>query len=228
MMLRSIDKGKIYFYSALLLILLSAHNTNYINNLNNFFKINTIKINSNADGNLHQDVLLSLNKFYDYNIFSLNINEITSVLDNFNRISKYKIKKKYPSIIKVDLEETKILAYYYENNQIILIGENGKKIKSKKFITDNIPLVIGKVNIQHFLTLKEILTSHGFEISDFNKFYFFKSNRWDLVYKNKLTIKLPNQQLDYSINLFKDILGNKNIKNVNIIDLRLLNKVILS
>ena len=40
--------------------------------------------------------------------------------------------KEYPSVIKIDLKKTNILAYYFDNNQKTFLGENGKKITNKK------------------------------------------------------------------------------------------------
>ena len=133
MMLRLIDRSKIYVYLALLLILLSVHNLNSINFINNFFKIKKIIVNNDIDENLNKKILASLNKFYNLNIFSLNSDEIRNVLDNFSIISEYKIKKEYPSVIKIDLKKTNILAYYFDNNQKTFLGENGKKITNKMF-----------------------------------------------------------------------------------------------
>ena len=227
-MLQLIDRSKIYLYLALLLILLSVHNLNSINFINNFFKIKKIIVNNDIDESLNKEVLASLNKFYSINIFSVNSDEISNVLNDFSIISEYKIKKEYPSVIKIDLKKTNILAYYFDNNQKTFLGENGKKIINKKYANSDLPLIVGHVDIKKFLELKKKLINNGFKLNDFDKFYFFKSNRWDLLYKNKITIKLPVDDLNFSINLLKDIIQNSNINKVKVIDLRIKNRVILS
>jgi len=228
MMPQLIDKSKIYFYLSLLLILLSVHNLNIINFFNNFFKINKIELSGNIDNSLQQEVMLSLVKFYNYNIFSKNLDEIKHNLDNFEIIGEYNIKKEYPSVIKLDLKKTNILAYFFENNQRFFLGENGKKIKQNINLTDKLPLIVGEVDIQKFLNLKKILNKQGFNLNDFDKFYYFKSNRWDLIYKDKLLLKLPDRNLEFSINLLKQIIENHDINDLNIIDLRIKNKIIYS
>ena len=228
MMLQLIDRSKIYVYLALLLILLSVHNLNSINFINNFFKIKKIIINHSIEENLNQEILSSLNKFYGFNIFSINSVEISNVLNNFNIIGEYEIKKEYPSAIKIELKKTSILAYFFENNQKTYLGENGKKIIDKKFVTTKLPLIVGHVDVKKFLDLKRKLISNGFKLNDFDKFYFYKSNRWDLLYKNKIIIKLPIDDVDTSINLLRDIIQTKNMKNINTIDLRIRNRVIIS
>ena len=227
-MLQLIDKVKIYFYILLLFTLLSIHNLNSLSSINKFFKINKIILISNLEENLNQKIISSLEDFYNFNIFSLRSNEIISILENFNIINDYKIMKEYPSVIKIDLKKTNILAYYFDKNQKTFLGENGKKITNKKYTNNDLPLIVGDVDIKKFLELKKILINNGFKLNDFDKFYFFKSNRWDLLYKNKITIKLPNEDLNFSINLLKDIIQNSNVNNIEIIDLRIKNRVILS
>ena len=224
---RLIDKGKIYFYLALLLILLSIHNLNLVNYINNLFKIKKIILISNIEEALNQEISNSLDKYYSHNIFSLNSGDIKAILDKFNVISEYKIKKEYPSVIKVNLIETKILAYYLENNQKIYVGENGKKIRKKQIVSNDLPIIEGEVDIEKFLKLKKDLINNGFKLNDFIVFYFNKSNRWDLVYNNQVIVKLPIDEVNYSISLFKNIIESTNIDKVKIIDLRIKNRIVL-
>jgi len=224
---RLIDRGKIYFYLVLLLILLSIHNLNLVNNINNFFKIKKIILISNIEEALNQEISNSLDKYYSRNIFSLDSGDIKTILDKFNIISEYKIKKEYPSVIKINLIETKILAYYLENNQKIYVGENGKKIRKKQIVSNNLPIIEGEVDIEKFLKLKKELISNGFKLNDFIVFYFNKSNRWDLVYNNQIIVKLPIDEINYSISLFKDIIESSNIDKIKIIDLRIKNRIVL-
>ena len=228
MMLQLIDRGKIYIYLVLLLILFSIHNINSTNFINNFFKIKIIILKSSIEENINQEISTSLDQFYNFNIFSINPIEITAILDNFNIISEYKIKKEYPSVIKIELKETNILAYYFYDNQKTYLGENGKIIKNKQFVKDDLPLIEGQINISKFLDLKKKLINNEFKLDDFIKFYFFKSNRWDIQFKNKIIVKLPIDNLDVSLKLLKNIIKNSNLNDVKIIDLRIKKRVILS
>ena len=223
-----IDRGKIYLYFSLLLVLLSIHNINSTNLINNFFKIKKITLDSNIDESINEEIFTSLKRFYNLNIFSENLKEIENILDKFNIINEYKIKKEYPSNIKIELIKTNILAYYYDNNEKTYLGENGKKIKDINSLKTDLPLIIGKVDINNFLSLNNKLMDNGFELNDFVKFYAFKSNRWDLLYRNKILIKLPIDEVDFSLNLLKRMLKNSNLENVNIIDLRIKNRIILT
>ena len=228
MMLRLIDRSKIYFYLALLLVLLSTHNLNSINSANEYFKVKKIVLKGNIEENLNREISTSLDKFYNYNIFSINSEEIKNILNNFNIISEYKIKKEYPSVIRIDLKKTNIVAYYYDKNQKIYIGNNGKKIKKNNLKSKDLPSIEGQVDIKKFLELKKNLINKGFKLNDFSKFYFFKSNRWDLLLKNEILVKLSADDIEFSLKLLKDIIQSSNISDIKVIDLRIKNRVILS
>ena len=228
MMLRLIDRSKIYFYLALLLFLLSTHNLNSINSANEYFKVKKIVLKGNIEENLNREISTSLDKFYNYNIFSINSEEIKNILSNFNIISEYKIKKEYPSVIRIDLKKTNIVAYYYDKNQKIYIGNNGKKIKKNNLKSKDLPSIEGQVDIKKFLELKKNLINKGFKLNDFSKFYFFKSNRWDLLLKNEILVKLSADDIEFSLKLLKDIIKSSNISGIKVIDLRIKNRVILS
>ena len=228
MMPRLIDRSKIYFYLALLLVLLSTHNLNSINSANEYFKVKKIVLKGNIEENLNREISTSLDKFYNYNIFSINSEEIKNILSNFNIISEYKIKKEYPSVIRIDLKKTIIVAYYYDKNQKIYIGNNGKKIKKNNLKSKDLPSIEGQVDIKKFLELKKNLINKGFKLNDFSKFYFFKSNRWDLLLKNEILVKLSADDIEFSLKLLKDIIQSSNINDIKVIDLRIRNRVILS
>ena len=132
-MLQFIDKGKFYLYILIFFILLSVHNINYANSLNHFFKIKKVIIESTIEENLSKEISKSLKYLYNKNIFLINSKDISSILDNFNTIGKYNIRKNYPSIIRIKIKETDILAYFIDNNQKTFVGNNGKKIIKKKY-----------------------------------------------------------------------------------------------
>ncbi len=227
MTLQSIDKRKIYFYLFLFIILLSIHNINSIENFDKFFKIKSINLKSDIEDKLNKEITNSLNQFYNRNIFSLSIDEMHNILGKYNIISEFRVRKNYPSSIDLEIKKTIILAYYFSDNQKIYLGENGKQIK-KNIINSNLPLIVGDINIKSFIVLKNNLIKQGFIFEDFNKFYYFKSKRWDLLYKNKLLIKLPSNNLEKSLLILKDTIKNINIDNIRIIDLRIGETIILS
>ena len=228
MMLQSIGKGKFYLYTAFLIILLSIHNINFNEKINNTFKIKKIILMGEIENDLKEEISIALNQFNNTNIFLINPKDVEIVLNDYNLISKYKIKKEFPSVLKIELKKTNILAYFFENNKKIYLGENGKKIENLYLVNNDLPLIVGNLDIENFLDLKKKLLQNGFKINDFSKFYSFKSKRWDLVHKKKITIKLPIENLDYTLTLLREIIDRSNIDKIEIIDLRINKRIILS
>ncbi|MDC3061289.1 cell division protein FtsQ/DivIB [Candidatus Pelagibacter sp.] len=224
---RLTDRRKLYFYLIILIILVSIHNFKITNNFNNFFNINKIEIKNGLNENLNQNILLSLNKFINSNIFLLKTEELAFLFDKFNLVEEYKIKKKYPSAIEVEVKQTEILAYFLENNQKILIGQNGKEIKDKIISTKDLPILIGTININKFLSLNKLLLENEFNLKDFTRIYYFKSDRWDLEFKNNLIIKLPFNGLDETLKKLKKIYNKNQFNNLKIIDLRVAGRIIV-
>ena len=224
---RLTDRRKLYFYLIILIILVSIHNFKITNNFNNFFNINKIEIKNGLNENLNQNILLSLNKFINSNIFLLKTEELAFLFDKFNLVEEYKIKKKYPSAIEVEVKQTEILAYFLENNQRILIGQNGKEIKDKIISTKDLPILIGTININKFLSLNKLLLENEFNLKDFTRIYYFKSDRWDLEFKNNLIIKLPFNGLDETLKKLKKIYNKNQFNNLKIIDLRVAGRIIV-
>ena len=228
MMLQSIGKGRFYLYIAFLIILLSIHNINFNEKINNTFKIKKIILMGEIENDLKEEISIALNQFNNTNIFLINPKDVEIVLNDYNLISKYKIKKEFPSVLKIELKKTNILAYFFENNKKIYLGENGKKIENLYLVNNDLPLIVGNLDIENFLDLKKKLLKNGFKINDFSKFYSFKSKRWDLVHKKKITIKLPIENLDYTLTLLREIIDRSNIDKIEIIDLRINKRIILS
>ncbi len=228
MMLQSIGKGRFYLYIAFLIILLSIHNINFNEKINNTFKIKKIILMGEIENDLKEEISIALNQFNNTNIFLINPKDVEIVLNDYNLISKYKIKKEFPSVLKIELKKTNILAYFFENNKKIYLGENGKKIENIYLVNNDLPLIVGNLDIENFLDLKKKLLQNGFKINDFSKFYSFKSKRWDLVHKKKITIKLPIENLDYTLTLLREIIDRSNIDKIEIIDLRINKRIILS
>ena len=92
----------------------------------------------------------------------------------------------------------------------------------------NLPIIFGKVDVEEFLKLKNLIDKSNFDFSSIKNLYFFKSKRWDIETKEGLLIKLPQKNLDESFQLFIDIMNNEYPDEINIIDLRQNNLLILN
>ena len=147
----------------------------------------------------------------------------------FNFIEDIHVKKIIPSSININLSKTSILAKTFINGEEFYIGKNGKYINSnqifKKYKTAT---VFGKFEIKEFINLYNILHNHQLEIGNIDQYYYFKNRRWDLVFSNGLTLKLPSKNMINSIKIYKKLLDNENLANTKIIDLRVTDQIIMT
>ena len=100
-----------------------------------------------------------------------------------------------------------------------MIGENGNLIE----LTDtnlDLPYIFGNVDIDKFLRFKKIIDNSNLNFSSFKSLYYFKSNRWDILFKNGLILKLPITLDAEKINLVFEIINNNNFNKAKIIDFR--------
>ena len=218
-------KSKIILIYFFLIIILGS-----VNNLNltkiKFNKVENINISGldNLDSAIIQKDLKSLNLG---NIFFLDKNSIGKVIDSNTLIQKYKIFKKYPSTLDIEIEKTDFLAKIKQDGKTFIIGSNGKLIKNNSSI-DNLPFIFGNPNISEFLSLKKIIDNSNILYDEIENFYFFKSKRWDIELKNNILIKLSKDNLKESLNNAFKFMNDINLENLKVIDARIKNQIILN
>ena len=218
MMHQSTDKIKrILIYILIFLFASTIFNFQILNSFLKLFKINKIEIKNIA----YQK---EFNFFEDQNIFNINKKDAVNVIKKYPNIEKYKINKIYPNQIIISLFETKPIGKIFKNNELFIIGSNGKTFKGKD--SKNLPLIEGTLEmykINYFL--KKIQLSN-FSLNKMEKLIYYPSNRWDVIFKDKTILKLPSEQLTINIKRAEILLRAKDFKS-KVIDLRIKNKVIL-
>ena len=224
MMPQLIDKKKNIIIYLLFLFTLSTISGKFVKNENNYFSsINKINIAglSNAD---NKKISIELNYLFYQNILSIRKEEIQRVINKYNVIEEYSIKKIYPSTININIKPTKFIARLSSNNQ--LVGVNGKLIEDKEN-NKILPNIFGEFNSQYFLNLKKDITKSKFTFEEFKTLYFFPSYRWDILTNDDILIKLPQGNLIESLNFAHKIVSSNDFRNKNLIDLRMDNQLIV-
>ena len=216
-------KNKIIIY-LLLLFILSTTNGKFLENKKNYsYTINQINIEG-LSNNDNSKIFSQLNDLFYKNILIVGKEDILRVISNYNIIEEYSIKKIYPSTININIKPTKFVARLSSNNQ--LVGANGKLIED----SDNreiLPYIFGEFNSQDFLNFKKNIDRSKFVFSKFKTLYFFPSNRWNILTKDDVLIKLPRDNFLKSIDLAHRVINSNNFKNKNLIDLRVKNHLIV-
>ena len=222
-MLRQKSK-KIFLYFFIFLMIGTFNNRNLKEN--EIFRINRIDL-IGLKGDKKIRLVNELNSLGMKNILFLNENKIKKIINTNNEIEQFSIFKKYPSSLDIKIEKAKFLAQIKKDGKNYFLGSNKKLIKSSKLSKD-IPFIFGDFKVENFFSLKNALDKTNFDYKLIDKLFFFKSGRWDIKLKNGILIKLPNQNIQDSLNLYLKILKNKNLKKINEIDLRQNKQIIIN
>lgn len=161
------------------------------------------------------------------NIFVLKKGEISKIIDSNSLVENYEIFKKYPSTLNIKIKKTEFLARINIDGKTLLIGSNGK-LSETKFSDSELPFIFGKPRISEFLKLKNIIDQSNFPIQDIRNLYYFPSKRWDIELKDNIILKLPKNNILYSLNYAFKILNDTSFKNIRVVDTRIKNQIILN
>jgi cell division protein FtsQ len=222
MPLQKSKKILIYFFVFLLVGTLNNKNISDFE----LSKINQIEVSGLSDEE-NAEILESLEVYKVFNLFFLNKIQLNKLMNTQNHIEEFFIFKKYPSSLNVKISKTKPLAYINKDNQNFYIGSNRKLIKTKNQ-TKELPYIYGNLNLKEFFNLKDLIDKSNFKFSEIKNLFFFPSGRWDLELNSGILIKLPKLKLAESLNLYSDLLKQKKFTNINLIDLRQNNQVIIN
>ena len=219
---RKSKKLLIYFF---LLIIISSTNNISLKNLE-FQKVRNIEVSGlgEMENKLVIDQIRNLNLS---NIFFINKEEINNLISSNPLIEKYQIFKNYPSAIKIMIKKTNFIAKINHNNEIFVIGSNGKLIPNN-FQTSDLPYIFGKPETQKFLKFKQIVDQSKFSFNEIESLYFFPSKRWDIKLKNNILLKLSNNSTMVDLNYAYEFLENNTNEKFTTIDIRIDNQVILN
>jgi|TARA_B110000503_G_scaffold17432_1_gene25271 cell division protein FtsQ len=210
-------KNKVIIY-LILLFILSTTSGKFAVSQNNYSSINT-KINIEGLSSIENlKISNELSNLFYKDILFIDKKEISKIMNKYNIIEEYNIKRIYPSTINIKIKPTKYLARTSNDNQL-LVGANGKFIKDEEN-REILPYIFGEFNSTDFLTLKKNIEQSKFIFKELKTLYFFQSNRWDILTDNDILIKLPLSNSLESLNFAYKIISNDEFKKKSIIDLR--------
>ena len=217
--MRQRKSKKILIYFFLLLAVGSINNIN-VNDLK-FQNIDNINI-VGLDINNKSTLLKKIKNFNLNNIFLISKIDLTNEIVSNSLVENYSVFKRYPSSLDINIEKTKFLAKINKNGQIFYIGSNGRFIKSD-FSNNQLPFIFGNPEVNEFFYIKEIIDKSKISYSEIKNLYFFPSKRWDLELRDNTVIKLPNENINFVLNLAIDFLDDNKF-----IDARIKNQIILN
>ena len=218
-------KGKkIFIYLFLLLIVGSINNTALTKiELKKIKNIEISGLSENENINLLKDIKdLNLD-----NIFFIDRNKISKIINSNSLVESYEIFLKYPHTVDIKIKKTIFLAKININGKIFLIGSNGKLIDIIS-LDKEVPFIFGKPQINEFIQLLNIIEKSKFSFNEIKNLYFFPSKRWDLEFKNNIILKLSKDNTQLSLDQAFEIIDDKNFNNIKVVDARIKNQIILN
>ncbi len=223
-MMRQQKGKKILIYLFFFLLVGSINNTALTKI--KFEKIKNIKI-SGLNEKENKNLLENISNLNLKNIFVLNSNEISKIISANSLVQNYEIFKKYPHTIDIKIEKTDFLAKINNNNKTFLLGSNGK-LSDIKFSDKELPFIFGKPEIDEFIELVNVIEQSKFSFNQVKNLYFFPSKRWDLELKNNIILKLSKDHTKLSLDQAFELLNDNNFNDINVVDARIKNQIILN
>ena len=200
----------------------------------NNFNLNQIKFDKiqkiNVSGLKNSDNQILLKKIKDLNlenIFFINKNEISRILDSNTLVENYKIFKKYPSTLDIKIKKTVFLAKINLDGEEFLIGSN-KKLSKKNLTNLDLPYIFGKPNIEEFFKFKQIIDNSKISYKQIKSMYYFHSKRWDIELNNNILIKLSKENTKNSLDNAIMFLNENALSNIKMVDSRIKNQIIIN
>ena len=222
-----IDKKKKFLFLFLTLFFLSSVNSQlFIEKKQSFYDLKSIEV-IGLDNIINLEIEKNLNFLKNTNIFFIDSEILKDQISKYNFIERYNIFKLYPSKIILELQKADFLARTIQNNEIFIIGSNGKFININKFNNyEKLPIVFGKFTAERFISFKKILNESNLNYNNLEEIFFYPSGRIDIKDKDNVLVKLPMENLKKALNIASKIISNKSFNN-NVIDLRVSNQLIL-
>ena len=153
--------------------------------------------------------------------------KINLILNNSELVDYIKLRKIYPSKLKIIIYEKEPVAILNNKKKTFYITKEGEEIKFfKNPRLEGLPNIFGKKN--NFLQIYEILDELNFPISEIKSFYYFDIGRWDIILKDNRVIKLPVKNFSKSLKNYLELNKKINFEKYSIFDYRIQDQLILN
>jgi len=222
-MMRQRISKKIIIYLFIFFSLVTITNTKLSDDYYKIKELNINGLNTSETNKIHNDLSI----FKNTNIFLFDKKNISKKIYSNNVVEKLKVFKNYPSTLNIEIQKTKFLAFTKKNDNNYFIGSNGNLIKVDNINLD-LPFIFGNVDVSDFLYFKEIIDNSNFKFNDIKNLYYFKSNRWDVITKDGLTLKMPSNLTVEKLNLMFKIIQKNDFDDDKIIDYRQDNMIVIN
>jgi len=204
----------------------------YIQKYSSIYDYNLINIELSNLNYINENEIIELFKTYQgKSIFLIPLKKIASEIRKNNWVKNLEIKSNYKNTLYINVLEEKPLGIYDNYNTKILFSDNLIILE----ILNNVkkyPDLITFYGENSINNSKKLLINIEDELLNYiESAIFIENRRWNIILNNSILLKLPEENIKEALNIYKKIyanLSNKELKDIEIIDLRLKNKAILN
>ena len=185
--------------------------------------LNFTNLQNLSEEQLKTELAIHKNK----SLLDIDINLISENLIKMAEIESVVVEKKFPNILEIKIKETKPFALWSYKKNTNVISKDGKILNFGNLRNFELPMVKGlKANL-NAKNLIEIINEYEYLNNRIISADFINEYRWNVLFKDKILVKLPYKNLKKSIKLLNKVLKN-NINNLNqkkLIDLRVQGRI---
>ena len=178
----------------------------------------------------NEEILKYFKSYKNKSIFMIPFHDLANEISRNKWIKEIKINSNYKNSINIFIEEERPFAIYDNFSQKVLFSDNFVALEilneSKEFF--NLPIFYGTNSLNNSKELyKNFNSNFKKTIKSAN---YIENRRWNLKLLNNITLKLPEKDIDKAMQKYEKIyanFSNKDLKDIDIIDLRIKNKAII-
>jgi cell division protein FtsQ len=170
-----------------------------------------------------QEVLQALGGQRGDPIFKLNLEEAYQNLKKLRWVSSVMIERQLPSTLYIHLVEKQPIAFWQKNQRLYLVDKQGRIIEEahpQEF--PNFIIATGENAYQALPRLLQVLEKTPLLYQQVTGAVYMGQRRWDIILKNGLRVKLPEEHVEESCHLLVKLSREKCLNNPDVksIDLR--------
>lgn len=185
------------------------------------FRVSNIMLEGRK--NAERDIILALvNMQKGSPLLAFNPAAAQEQIERVSWVERAEIERRLPDTIYIRITERQPLAFWQQNNKLRLIDTQGKVIATDNLAPfKNLPVVVGQDSEKYAPELIANLKAEPIIFDRVDAARRVSDRRWDLILKNKIEVKLPENDMALAISRLakaqtEDSLLDKDIEHIDL------------
>jgi cell division protein FtsQ len=174
----------------------------------------------------------TMENYYKKPLFDCSLDSLREDIENLDWIEQCCVARRYPHEVYISIRERQPIAFWSDQRDLYLVDAKGEKIRMddgkapKAF--QKLPFFSGEDAPIHAQSLLDQMRHYPKLEKRINHYVFVRKRRWDLVLDKKIRVKLPQGDINASLQNLQQFLeiAQNHLKHLQSIDLRVPKKII--